>query len=281
MKRTIHIAILILPVLLLTSCSHPSDNNITDHLKIKDLAPTNPDGTPEMNRLKTMNLDLQVLEIPTENFNKLNDIRRTLKIRPLQFYNYLAFSDNSFSAYYGQNQTLRTVYDLLGMAGAQNVTTSEIMLPDGESQDLTIVTLPQMQTVSFSGIEGSPEAARVGPGAIVMHVSVKKTQSLDDAGTVTIYPMFTVMSSNTISELSMREKLRDFSFTSAALRLDMKPGDFIVLAPESLITDQSTLCGLFFCNPYGSMFMNFGEKKLPERKPSVRVYILTCVGMNL
>lgn len=281
MIRTIQIAIFILATFLLTSCSHQSDNNITANLKIKDLAPTNPDGSPKMNRLKTLNLDLNVVEIPMENFNKLNDVRRALKIRPIQFNNYLAFSDNSFSAYYGKNQMLSTVYDLLGMAGAQNLTGTAIMLPDGESQDILITPLPQMQIVSFSGIDGSPESARVGPGAIAMHVSVKKVQSLDEAGTVTMYPVFTVMASNTISELSLREKLRDFSFTSAALRLDMTPGDFIVLAPESLITDQTTLSGLFFCNLNGTMFMNIGQNKLPERKPSVRIYILTCLGMNL
>ncbi len=281
MIRTIHIAILILAALLLISCSHLSDNNVTENLKIKDLAPIKPDGSPEMNKLKTINLDLNVVEIPTENFNKLNEIRRALQIRPLQFNNYLAFSDNSFSAYYGQYQTLGIVYDSLVMAGAQNVKEAAIILAEDQSQDFIITPLPQMQKVSFSGIDGSSEVARVGPGALVMHVTVKKTQSLDDAGTVTIYPMFTVMAANTISELSMREKSRDFSFTSAAMRLDMKPGDFIVLAPESLITDQNTLCGLFFSNPYGSMFMYPGQNKMPERKPSVRIYILTCVGMNL
>ena len=137
-----------------------------------------------------------------------------------------------------------------------------------------------MQLVSYSSLNGSPEAARVGPGLITMHISVEKSNSLDEAGTVTILPMFTVISSNTIPELSMIEKQRDFPFTSAALQLDMTPGDFIFLASEKYISDQSILSGLFFSNPDGSMFINFDERKLPERKPSVRVYILTCVGLN-
>ena len=138
-----------------------------------------------------------------------------------------------------------------------------------------------MKIVSFSSIDGSPETARIGPGTIAMHVSVEKSYSLDNSGKVTIFPIFTVMSTNTIPEISMMEKTRDFPFTSAALQLDMSPGDFIFMAPERLITDQTTLCGLFFSKPYDSLFLETGGRKPPERKQSVRVYLLTCVGVNL
>ena len=287
----VEIVILILPVIFLTSCMYRSAEahsfaethggaSLPNNLTIKDLAPENPDGSPEVNKLKTINLDLHVLEIPVENFIKLDDIRRALSIRPLKFNNYLAFSDNSFSAYYGKNQRLSTVYDLLQIAGAQNITRVAIMLPDGDSDDIIIKQLPGMQTVSFSSMSGSSEAARIGPGVLAMHISVEKSGSINDAGTVTILPIFTRMTTNTIPEFALMEKMHDFLFTSATLKLDMTPGDFIFLAPERLITDQSTLCGLFFGNPYGSVFMNPQDNKLPERRETVRVYVLTCVGLN-
>ena len=280
MVRTIQIAILTLLGFLLTSCQPVSDNNLPDNINIKDLAPINPDGSPEFNKLKTLNLDLHILEVPVENFSKLDEIRRTLRIRPLKFNNYLAFSENSFSAYYGKNLTLSTVYGLLQIAGAQNVIRTAVMLPDGESDDVIIKQLPQIQTVSYSSLKGSQESARIGPGYFAMHIGVVKSNALKDAATVTIFPIFTIMSSNAISQLNQIEKERDFPFTSAALRLDMTPGDFIFLAPERLIIDQSTLCGLFFGNPFGSIFLDFNDRKPPERKPTVRVYVLTCVGLN-
>jgi hypothetical protein len=281
MIRIIYIAYFFMFFFSLTSCTPPSDNNFPGNIKIKDLAPISDNNSPQVNLLKTLNLDLQVLEIPEENFNKLGEIRRTLSIRPIKFNNFLAFSENSFSAYYGKNQTLRRVYDILKIAGAQNVTGTALLLPDGVSDDVPIKPLPQIQTVSYSSLKGSPEAARVGPGFIAMHIMVEKANSIDDAATVTILPIFTVTKKSSIPELSLREKLRDFPFTSAALQLNMTPGDFIVLAPERLITDQTTLCGLFFSNPSGSMFLNVDEHTLPERKPSIRLYILTCVGLNL
>ena len=75
MKRAIQIAILALLSLILTSCTQPSDNNLPENINIKDLAPINPDGSPEMKKLKTINIDLHVLEIPVENFKKLDEIQ--------------------------------------------------------------------------------------------------------------------------------------------------------------------------------------------------------------
>jgi hypothetical protein len=280
MIRVIEIAALIALCFIPSGCEPKSDNNFPNNLKIKDLAPKIDANSPDVNKLKTINLDVHILDIPEENFKKLNEIRSTLNIKPIKFYNSLAFSANSFSAYYGKNKTLNTVYDLLKIAGAQSVTHIANILPDGESSDIMIKQLPQMQLVYYNSLDGLKEAARVGPGIIAMRITVEKTTSLDNAAAVTIYPIFTSMSSNAIPKLRMQEKLYDFPFTSAALRLNMIPGDLIFLAPESNISDQSTLGGLFFSNPDGTMFMNFNENKLPESKPSVRVYLLTCLGLN-
>ncbi|MBN2589266.1 MAG: hypothetical protein JXA96_05365 [Sedimentisphaerales bacterium] len=274
--------------ILLGSCTPRSDfgelsradNTFPNDIKIGDLAPVYPDGSPGNNLLKAISIDFHVLEIPEENFSKLDEIRRTLNIRPIKFNNYLAFSANSFSAYYGRNQTRSTVYDLLQIAGAKHVTNQAIILIDGETTDIPIQQLPQMQVVYFSNLSGDKEAARVGPGYITMHISVKKADTLDDAASVAMFPLFTRMSANTISQYAQLEKLHDFPFYSAALQLNMIPGDFIFLAPESHIDDQTTLSGLFFSNPQGSMFFDPQDKKPPERKPSVRIYVITCLGLN-
>ena len=110
---------------------------------------------------------------------------------------------------------------------------------------------------------------------------VEKANSLDDAAKVQMFPLFTRMSTHAISQFAEMEKLQDFPFYSAALQLDMIPGDFIVLAPERHTNDMSTLSGLFFSNPAGSIFYNSPQdRRLPERKPSIRIYIITCVGLN-
>ena len=279
MIRVIQIAVLIVLCFLLISCTPKSDNNFPDNIKIKDLAPINVDGSPKTNKLKTINFDLQILEIPVENFSKLGEIRRILNVRPIKFNNYLAFSANSFSAYNGKFQTLRNVFDLLQIAGAKNITSMGIFLLDGGTDDVVIKKLAQIQTVSFNSLKGDEESVRVGPpGVIAMHIKAEKVTSLDDSAAVTICPFFI---SNTISQFNLINKQRDFPFTSTALQMNMVPGDFMLLVPERYISDQSTLSGVFFSNPDGNMFYTYDESKPPEHKPSFRVYLLTCIGMNI
>lgn len=280
MVRAIYIAVLIVFCTLFEGCRPEPDNNFPDGIKIGDLKPVYKDGSTGNNIIKAINIDFHVLEIPEENFNKLDEIRRTLNIRPIKFNNYLAFSANLFSVYYGRNQTRGTVYDFLQIAGAQHIGNQAIILVDGESTDIPIKQLPQTQVVYFNNLNGDIEAARVGPGYITLHFSVEKADSLDDAATVKMFPLFTRMSTNTISQFAQLEKLQDFPFYSAAIQINMMPGDFIFLAPEQHSNDQEKLSSLFFNNPQGSLFFNPDERKLPERKPTIKVYLITCVGLN-
>ena len=277
----IHIAVIVFLGLLLTGCNKPKEPDFPGDLTIQDLAPINPDNTSNTRRLKTLNLDLNIMEIPIDNFNMLDEIRRNLKIEPIKFNSYLAFSENYFSVYFGQFQNISTVYGLLEMAGAQNLIRQALMLPDGESENIPIKQIMQMQTIDYTSLRGDKEKVRVEPGYLTMYLEVKKSLNAENKGTVIIYPLYSLMTSNTIPELDMRFKLRDFAFDSTALKLDMQPGDFIFIAPERFIMDQTTLSGLFFSNPYGTVFMNLDENRPPERKPSFRVYVLTCVGNNL
>ena len=258
-----------------------SDNKFPEGIKINDLAPVYKDGSPEDNVLRAVNIALHVIEVPVENFNKMDDIRRALSISPIKFNNHLAFSENYFSAYYGKNQTLSTVYSLLEMAGAQNVSNQTIMLADGQSDNIPTQQLPNMQVVYFKNLSGKDESARIGPGFITMHIKVEKSITLEDYAEVTIFPLFTRMTTNTIREFSLLDKLQDFAFTSAAMQLNMTPGDFIFLAPERYSSDQTTLSSLFFNNPRGSIFFNPESREIPTPKPSVRVYLIKCLGMNL
>ncbi len=287
MVRVIYIAVLIVCCALLACCRPKPDNNFPNGIKIGDLKPVYKDGSTGNNILKAINIDFHVLEIPEENFSKLDEIRRTLSIRPIKFNNYLAFSANLFSVYYGRNQTRGTVYDLLQIAGAQHVGNQAIILVDGESTDIPIQQLPQTQAVYFSNLNGELEAARIGPGYLAMHIKVEKSTTLDDYGRVTICTLFSPMTTNTLrdklpEEYKLLDKVQDFSFnfTSTVMQLDMTPGDFIFLAPEQHSNDQEKLSSLFFNNPQGSLFFNPEERKPPERKPTIRVYLITCLGLN-
>jgi hypothetical protein len=279
MIRTFQIAVLCFLGFCLFGCENPDENSpLWKDTSINELAPKNPNNTPNEILLKTINFDLHTFEIPANNIRELDEIRRTLDTRSLQFINHLAFSANSFSVYFGQNQTWNTVYDLLLIAGAQTVTRMALMLPSGETENIIIKEIYQPQIVYYTSSQDFREGVHIDPGVLALRIKVENPPILNGTCNMTACPVYTLLTGNTIPELDTRLKLRDFTFDAAAFRLNMKPGDFIFLAPEKYIIDQSTLCGLFFSNPQGRLFFN--ENKIPERKPAVRVYLLACVGVN-
>ena len=281
MVRTIHIAVLCFMSFSLLGCKTPdTPSPIPDNTSINDLGPENPNGIPLKTYLKTTNLDLHIYEIPADNIRELDEIRRVLDIRPLQFINPVAFRANTFSVYFGRGQTWNTVNDQLTIAGAQTLTQMAIMLPNGETEDTIIKEITQPQVVYFTSIQDIKEAVHIEPGIIALRIKVENPPVLDGTCNLTACPVFTLLKENTIPELNERLRLRDFAFDAAAFRLNMKPGDFVFLSPEQYISDQLTLSGLFFSNPQGTIFFNKDIYKVPIRKPAIRVYLLTCVGVN-
>ena len=281
MIRSFQIAALITFSMYLAGCPAPEEDPLWNDTKINDLAPENSDGNPQQQQLQTINFDLHIYEIPADNIGKIDEIRRTLDTRPLRFNSRLAFSANSFSVYYGRLQRWNAISDLLIEAGGERRSRTSLLLPDGQIEDITVAVFDHPLTVYYTSSQGlNKEGANIGPGLLAMRIKAGNSPTLRDAANVTIYPVFKVPIGSTIPQLEVGMKSREFPFTAAALGLYMSPGDFIILSPEKYVTDQSTLGSLFFNNPKGSMFFQIDKRKPPVFKPSFRVYMLTCTGIN-
>ena len=280
MIRIIHIAALICLYLSLAGCPTPEEKPLWDQTKIDDLAPQNNDGRSQNKTLQTINFDLHIYEVPADNIRKIDEIRRTLDTIPFRFNSRLAFSANSFSVYFGRLQTWNTITDLLFTAGGERRSRTSLLLPDGQTEDITVAGFDYPLTVYFTSSQGAMEGARIGPGHLVMRIKAGSSPTLSDVTNITIYPVFLVPVVNAVPQLDAQIKLREFPFTAAAFGLNMSPGDFIFLSPEKYVTDMSSLGGLFFNNPRGSLFFQKDRRKPPEFKPSFRVYMLTCTGIR-
>jgi hypothetical protein len=278
MNRIVYIGIQVCLSLWLAGCPAPEEKTLWDEIKIGDLAPEETDTREK--HLQTINFDLHIYEMPGDNFRKLDDIRRELDVRPLRYNSRLAFSANTFSAYFGQFQQWNTTVDLLTAAGAERRSRISLLVPDGQTEDVTIAGFDHPLTIFFISSNGSKEGARVGPGMLSMRLKTGSAPALTNISNVTIYPVFLVPIGSVIPQLDARMKLREFPFTAAAFGLNMSPGDFIFLAPEEYKDDPSSLGNLFFNNPKGSLFFNDNKYDPPELKSAFRVYMLTCTSIN-
>lgn len=275
---------LLLSFCLIGCTGHEEEEPVWEKVKIGDLAPYHGGKPPQARLLETINFDVHIFEIPAENINKLDDIWSDWKIdyrRPVRFDNFYAFSANSFAVRLGQIPMWNRIHDLLLAAGGQKITEVSLLLADGEAETIAISGLDSPRTVFFTSTSGSRERANVGPGILGLQIKAEKIPGLRGACNVNACPVFSLpIMSSSIPQLAARAKLREFPFSSASFGLQMSPGDFVFLGPKKYVSDQTTLGGLFFSKPEGSLFFSATERKEPERKPAIRIFLLVCTGIN-
>jgi len=265
----------------LISCTAPEEEPIWKNIKIGDLAPRQEGKPPSSRLVETINFDLHILEIPAENIDKLDDTRKNLYTKPLRFNSLYAFGANSFSVHFGQIRMLDEIYNLLLAANGKILTKVSLMLADGLPETIAITGLDGPRTIFFTSTYGSREGANVGPGILALRLKAQTIPGSRGVCNVTAYPVYSPpIRRAAIPLLEARTKMREFPFSAAAFALKMGQGDFVLLGPKEYISDQTALGGLFFSNPKGSLFISKTERKPPEVKPAVRIFLLVCTRTN-
>jgi len=265
----------------LIGCTTPEEKPIWEKIKIGDLAPRQGGKPPAARLIKTINFDLHIFEIPAENIDKLDDTRKNLYTRPLRFNSLHAFGANSFSVHFGQIRMLDEIYNLLLAANSKIIAKVSLMLADGLPESIAITGLDGPRTISFTSTYGSRESANIGPGILTLRLKAQTIPGSRGVCNVTAYPVFSPpIRRAAIPLLDARTKMREFPFSAAAFALKMGTGDFVLLGPKEYVSDQTALGGLFFSNPKGTLFISETERKPPELKPAVRIFLLVCTRTN-
>jgi len=281
MIRVFQILVLSFMSLLLTGCNAPKKSKpVWEGVKLGDLAPSDSYQLPRPQLLKTINFDVHIFEIPAESISELDNVWNFLYARSFRFNSQYAFNANSFIVRFGQMPMWDKINDLLFSTGGQRVLKISLLLFDNRPNDLTISGLDKQQTVFYVSSDSSREKATIGPGLLVLRIKAVKIPGSRGVSIVAAQPVFTQPIRSSIPALADRARLHEFAFSSAAFGLKMGPGDFLVLGPKEYISDGSTLGGLLFSKPEGSLFFDGVKHKVPERKPAVRVFLLVCTGIS-
>jgi hypothetical protein len=270
---------LLCPVFCLGGCAEPQESTpIWEKVKIGDLAPYDGGKKPNLQAIKTINLEVLAFEVPSDNIEKLDKIRKTFYIKPLRLQDYGSFTSDSFLVRFGQSERWREIQDLLLAAGGQRLADVSLMLANAVPETIAIVGLDRPQSVFFTATDGSKQAANIGPGILGLRIQAETIPGSRGQASVISYPVFSPPTTRSVPELNARAKLREFPFTTVAFGLNMEPGDFVYLGPKEYVSDRTTLGGLFFSDPRGRLF--FSETKAPEFKRAVRVFLILCTGLH-
>jgi len=280
MIRIFQIAFLGSLALLLTGCRSPAEEPIWERVKITNLVPS--DGVKQVNgqRLKTINFNVYIFEIPSDNIGTLEEIWPMVYDQPLKFNNFEAFSANSFVAGFGQIPMWSRISDLLRSADGIQVGTVSLLLPDGQSNDVTVAVLYKEQAIFYFSEKRSMNKAKFEPGQFGLRIQAEKIAGSRGVCTVSVLPVFSPLKRSSLPRLSRRERPGDILFTATGFIVKMSPGDFVLVGPEKYNHSQTTLGGLFFSKPEGSLFFSELERKMPEQKPALRLFLLVCTGIN-
>lgn len=260
--------------------SHQQSEPRKEQVKIADLAPAKSDKTRFGRSLKTINFDIHIFEIPADNINRLHDLWQMLYIQPMRFNSFKAFQRNSLLIGYGQMRMWTMVNEEISTAGGKKIATASLLLTDGQPYDFTIDSLNRRQSISFISTDGSNQGATIGPGILTLRLKADKSPQTKDGCQLEVYPVFTVPLKSPIEELTSRSKLREFVFSPAGFGLQMGIGDFVVFGPQRYISLLSTLDGLLFSKPQGSLFIDAGGQKTPAVKPAVRIFVFLYKRIN-
>ncbi len=266
MIKFLQIVTICLLGLTLTACKELRKNKpIWEQVKIIDLAPSAGKEPTKFQRLKTINFDVCVFEVPAENIKTVNSIWQMLSTQPVRFNNYEAFRANLFLIGFGQSPAWSKIDQLLIAAGGRETETNYLLLPDGQFSRISIAKLKSEQTVFYVPIGGRMEGVMAGPGTLVLQIKAEKIAGSKGVCSFTSQPVFLSAVRSAVPQPVTGEKTGEVIFDSVGFGLKMSPGDFLMLGPEKYVSDQMTLSSLFFTKS--------------ERKPVIRIFLFVCAGI--
>jgi hypothetical protein len=280
MIRALYIIVFSGLALLPAGCNGNEEVPIWKQVKITDLAPIDKNTQPDSQRLKTINFNVYIFEIPADEIGTMDKVWPMLYTQPLRFNNRSAFSEGSFMVGFGQIPMWNSVANSLRSADGIQAGTVSLLIPDGQSNDFAIAALGREQTVFYISKEGTMEGAKFGRGRLGLRIQAEKIPGSRGVCKVSVLPVFSPLKGSGIPLLSAREQKGEFPFESMGFRLNISPGDFVLLGPEKYDSGQKTLSSLLFGKPEGSLFFNEIERKPPELREAVRLFLIVCTAIN-
>lgn len=276
------VALVLGAVLGVAGCKAPSRPSVpaAEEVKIPELAGPPRDRLPPARFLMSMALEVHVFELPADNVEKLQSVWKILSSAPIRLSSYNAFSENSFRLLYSKVTLWERIRTLLEDADGQQATTITLTVADNDKTDLPIAEVPVARPITFVAGDLSTQTANVSPGILALRLWAEPSPWARGVRKLVGCPTLTVPVSGTIPELQAQVQRQEFRFDSAAFACEMQPGDLLVLGPEKYTGERNTLGGLFFNRADGALFFNSRDRKPPERRPAVRVYVVICTRVS-
>jgi hypothetical protein len=239
--------------MLVAGCGPPGGEAPLEGVRIGDIAPAAGSDPGSLELVKSISVEVTVIEVPLENRQAVADLRRSLDPRPVRFTDAEAFASNAMSVSFGRPGDAAAVLDMLEKAAARDTKTSSLLFTDERPGEVVIRRLPRPCAVRLPGAGRLTEDTAVGPGALALRVRVERVPG--SAGLCSLSAVFVYL------PRSAGRPGREVVLYSTAFGIMMKPGRFLVIGPVNY-KPGGTRLGDILCGR-------------PGRRPAVAVLMLS------
>jgi hypothetical protein len=248
----------------------------TKGIKIGELAPAG--GRIEPQVLRTTNISVIIYELAAENAKSLDDIWQTPPVstdkEAFRYTDVAGFAANGLRAAKAGFGSIDKITAFLKSANAKELSTTTLLIQNGQVEVLRLGRQARKETISYIGRGGVIENAQVGPAIYGLQFYARQILPADRqtrggqiASRVQVTPIIMASTEGLPTELAEKIKAKDLRIYSAGFGLNMKPGDYVLLAPSSdFIRDETTAAGRFFTRT--------------GTNPVMRVLLIVCTSIN-
>jgi hypothetical protein len=244
---------------ILTGCGNNNQQVQTKGIKINELAATqaNSKGPQkenlQMQILHTTNINVVTYELPADKIPALDDIWKNLNANALRYNDANGFSANELRAGAGTIRDFPKIMSALTNSKAKKLYTTSLMIQTNQPEIVDMARLTRKTMISYIGRQGAVQNNEMGPGNLAMQVMAR--QILPDLQTgsantssasIQITPIIYYSTEGLSPQMVTQIRANDVRIYSAGFGMNIKPGEFIVLAPARITVDEKTAADRFF-----------------------------------
>ena len=297
MKRS---TIIILPLfLLLLSGCQEKQQTTSERPKAPIAGIKLSDIQPEFGIQQPTEMTIRVFtyEIPARNSMFIEELYDELSKHYLKFPDIRVFEENGFEAGFGIQKTWSVLANKLYMASAKSIITNDLLFIDTSSNDIAIDSTRQGQIFFLHKRSNQPELIKLPAGQLVWEINARALTERKGVGLVKIEAAHLKDVLPTIKKIPGYEQSGQTTFNDISIKLNMSPGEFVVIGPKIEDNDQIRLSNLYFEREgnFVSPITDDDQKlidngmvpteasqrfKVEKNIPLLRLYIFACMDVK-
>ena len=258
----------------------------TNRIKITDITPLE-----NLQKPSQVNFTVFTYVMPAKNASIVTEVYGSLPKNFLKFSSVTAFRANGFDAGFGQGSAMwKQMGDALGMAMARESKKDNLLFINNSTNEIVAGRSLYGQKFYLHKRTGNIESITLKDGQFFWRVKARALPERKGVALVQIQVLQKELASLAAKKLP-GVKTAENVYYDMNIKLNMSPGDFVVIGPSGEENPQITLSDLYFQRRGDIIVPRLGEGeprdsqgrpfyKIDRDIPLRRVYVFTCTGVE-